>query len=1354
MMRHVNIILGLTLFLSAMSRTTHDPAQPHLEMFFEDREPITTNQLLSDHVSSLAVNSGHVWVGTDRGVSHYDKAERRWNNFTIKDGLANNDVLAIALDGGEVWIGTSGGVSRYNSETKEWTRYMPHDGLADREVTSIVVDSRFVWFGTPKGLSRYDQETNSWTRQRKVDGLAGDKVKKIVVDGKYLWVATETGVSRYDKLTDSWNNYDKNSGLVDDHVSAIAANEDVVWFGTADKGVSLFDVRNSEFVRTYTKRNRLTSDQIRALVVDGTSLWLGTADSGAQRYILSVNAWRQYTTEDGLPSNHITAIAAGENVVWFGTHEHGLARYDLRSETWTRHGEIRALSDNDVKSLLATNTKVWVGTRDGLNEFTTDKSLPDWRTISKANGLADNYITSVAASGDTLWVGTPQGLGVRNGTEKWQFYTTKQGLADNFVTCLAWDKLHAQLWVGTKAGVSTYHPYTDSWNSHPRELENLGWVNDILLTEGFIWIATSDGLIYFDQSTESSSKLKHVDGLLGNWVNAISFSGDSLWAGTRLGLVRLKDLSDPQGTQSPHPPTIATLGKSSRKLDTRFEVEFPLPVPNFARLVTHSNVVTVESDGEEIWLGTPNGLARYDLNADRWTVYTRERTNSKLSANNITAISATETDVWIGTIGGVSRFDKTTEQWTKHVASKTTEVLRSNRVGRLAKDGDFIWFVNWRETTGGAIGRYHRDADIFRFFSEEDLPLQTSAPPITLVHGITVDENVVWFATNAGILRYDKVNDTWWHYTMQDGLPNNEVWSITLDGKHIWTLHIGGVVGRYSIEENRWRYWEISPSAVWSVLGEIAVDRQYAWVSTAWEGIKRFDKSTGEWQTFAERDGLGHSETNDIFIDDNYVWITAWGDVSRYNRRTEEWKSFSDDRVLSNVTFGIYAGIDGLWMLYRWLNWGEPVASKYHYSTQSWSKLKTPRINRGRNTDYNQWLGSPMQLIETPDNVWIATHGSGVARYNKASKDWRFFTDETGLASNWLIEDSMEVDDDYVWVGTEGGLSRYDKKKEFWTTFNRSPMAETPSPRKVYTIAAEDRYLWMGTPRGLHRYDKRKNQWTHQQYEGDWNRGVKSLTVDEKYLWLGTDGGMRRYDKAADRWEEYTKKNGLPSNIIRDVDVEGYDLWVATDDGAARFNRLSDDPNAWETHSHALEIKAMGDSQKYARTLLSNDLRCVTMTKDSVWFGTDKGVCRYDRENHTWEPLSTKAGLNATDISTIATDGDNIWFGTNRGVTKYDSVSGDAVNYTPLDGLASHIVTCIAVSGTEIWFGSPNEGATRYDKSTGKWKIFNTVDGLIHNRVEAIAFDGEQIWFGTELGLCRYDRKAGTWTSYAEAFGS
>ena len=355
------------------------------------------------------------------------------------------------------------------------------------------------------------------------------------------------------------------------------------------------------------------------------------------------------------------------------------------------------------------------------------------------------------------------------------------------------------------------------------------------------------------------------------------------------------------------------------------------------------------------------------------------------------------------------------------------------------------------------------------------------------------------------------------------------------------------------------------------------------------------------------------------------------------------------------------------------------------------------------------------------------------------------------------------VDDNYAWVGTAGGLSRYDRVKEVWTTFTRSPLTRTLRESKVYAIAAEGRYVWLGTTNGLHRYDKQTDRWFTPRLKGiedmeDDTPSITSLTIDEKYAWLGTNNGVLRYDKAGDRWEIYTVENGLPSNTIRDLDVRGYDLWISTDRGVATFNRLSDDPNAWESHTQALEVKGMSDDQKYAQTLLSDDVRCVAVGEEMVWFGTDKGTCRYDKEKKTWEALTTdssvidKIGIqnNLTDTSVIVIDEENIWFGTSQGVTEYNVESEDFVTYNQSDGLASDVVTCIALNGEEIWFGSADAGATRLNKITGDWRVFNTDDGLLHNRVEAIAFDGDYLWFGTERGLCRYNQKTETWTSYAE----
>ena len=1332
--------------------------------------------LLSNRVLCLAVDSRYVWIGTDRGLSQYDKQRGHWVNFTVKDGLAHNTVLSIALDDDWVWIGTRDGANRYHTKNKTWTRYMPRDGLAGREIACIAVDSRFIWFGTPNGLSRYDKDTNSWARMREKDGLAGDSVTHIEISSDYIWIGTEKGVSRYDKLTDSWNNYDKDSGLVDNNVSAIAADGDAVWFGTEKKGLSLYDQRNSDFVRTYTKKDRLASDQIKALAVDGTSLWLGTADNGAQRFISSVETWRKYTaripaekgaiTEPGLPSNHITAIAPDGNVVWFGTYEHGLVRYDLRRQIWSTYSEIKALSDNDVKDISVTDESVWVATRSGLNQA-TDLESPEfstglnWRTFSKADGLTDNYITSVLEVEKDLWVGTPSGLGLRHQDEgRWTFFTTKDGLAHDYVTCIAWqpsiryskkqrqaqeteawkevegDNSRVdsvpQVWIGTRAGLSTYDPQNRKWNMHPSRLKISGWINDIKFDDDYVWIGTADGLVYYDWSTGLSGKLTPKDGLPSAVINTVAIGVKSIWVGTLSGLVQL----------------------SKSSLSTRS--------PSYVTHLPHSNIQALAVDDTSVWVGTPSGL--YNMAEGVWSRYTRESTKGGLVYDNVKTIAINDGIVWVGTTAGLSYLNKIRDIWSKHIAATTTEVLRSNWVSKLAEDGRRLWFGNWKDSTKGAIVRYDRLTETFRFFSKDDLPLKPIDSPITLIHGLTVGESEVWVGTNGGLLRYDKATDTWRHYTVDDGLPNNEVWSVVIDASHIWTAHIGGVVSRYSLSKDEWKTYEVSPSVKWSGIGAIAVDSQYVWVTTMWDGLKRIDKSTDTWTSITELHGLGNNEANDLLIDGDYIWVTGWGDASRYNRRAEEWEIFTSGRVLSGPSFGLDRGLDGVWLTYPWQVWGDAIASKYHKKTDSWTTLKLPAMEE----DY---FGRTMQIVETVDSVWFSVESQGLARYNKTAKDWMFFNEQNGLASNELIEHSLVVNEDYVWVGTARGLGRYDLKREVWTTFTRSPLAPIVRPRKVYTVAAEARYLWLGTPEGLHRYDKHLDRWYfHRPKKNDGeerNRlSVTCLAVDEKYAWLGTNEGVVRYDKAGDFWETYTEENGLPSNVIRDVAVRGYDVWIATDRGVAVFNRLSDDSNAWESHTQELEVKTIQDVKKYAQTLVSNDVRCVGVGDKSVWFGTDKGASHYDREKKTWKPLITHAGTSLpdsrlaespfhqrgeiVDISVIVVDETNVWFGTGKGATKYNVESGDFVTFTQSDGLASNLVTCIALNGGEIWFGSADAGVTRLDKATGRWRIFNKSDGLLHNRVEAIAFDGDQCWFGTERGLCRYDAKTGTWTSYAE----
>lgn len=60
------------------------------------------------------------------------------------------------------------------------------------------------------------------------------------------------------------------------------------------------------------------------------------------------------------------------------------------------------------------------------------------------------------------------------------------------------------------------------------------------------------------------------------------------------------------------------------------------------------------------------------------------------------------------------------------------------------------------------------------------------------------------------------------------------------------------------------------------------------------------------------------------------------------------------------------------------------------------------------------------------DNLWIATKGKGVARYDRAGNTFTWFDTEHGLASNYTCRIEGSDDDRVLWISTHDGLARLD----------------------------------------------------------------------------------------------------------------------------------------------------------------------------------------------------------------------------------------------------------------------------------------------------------------------------------------
>jgi ligand-binding sensor domain-containing protein len=115
--------------------------------------------LAHDNVRAIAQDaSGRLWFGTwGGGLSRFDG--RGFTGFTTRDGLCGDDIWILYSDShGALWIGTMGaGVCRFDGT--RFTAFTEKQGLTKNHVQSILEDrDGTMWFGFSGGLFRLEGE--------------------------------------------------------------------------------------------------------------------------------------------------------------------------------------------------------------------------------------------------------------------------------------------------------------------------------------------------------------------------------------------------------------------------------------------------------------------------------------------------------------------------------------------------------------------------------------------------------------------------------------------------------------------------------------------------------------------------------------------------------------------------------------------------------------------------------------------------------------------------------------------------------------------------------------------------------------------------------------------------------------------------------------------------------------------------------------------------------------------------------------------------------------------------------------------------------------------------------------------
>lgn len=235
--------------------------------------------------------------------------------------------------------------------------------------------------------------------------------------------------------------------------------------------------------------------------------------------------------------------------------------------------------------------------------------------------------------------------------------------------------------------------------------------------------------------------------------------------------------------------------------------------------------------------------------------------------------------------------------------------------------------------------------------------------------------------------------------------------------------------------------------------------------------------------------------------------------------------------------------------------------------------------------------------------------------------------------------------------------------------------------------------------------------------------------------------------------QNLTAKDGLSSDMILSIAVQGDEVWFGTyAGGATLYDTIRRSVKVFTTKGEPQDQTDDGVSIHWKNRLPYNHVSAIQVDADRVWFGTyfygfgGGGISTYlPKSKAPWRKYST-FNSRAKKVVSLAVDPAGAWVGSERGLSFLDKKTGQwSAFHSTKDGLAGNFVNALLNETDVLWAGT-NAGIGRFDKARKSWKTYGAQDGLDDLDIKALIPVGRSIWAGTSGGaLFSYDRDRDRW---------
>lgn len=564
-----------------------------------------------------------------------------------------------------------------------------------------------------------------------------------------------------------FKHYQVNDGLSNNTVNCIVQDRmGFLWFGTRN-GLNRFDGKNFKIFRPDKKdTGSLGNASINSLCEDGQgNLLVGTA-KGA--YIYNSNQ-ENFSLLDKIPVGFVTKITTLGYDTWLVCNG-GLYKYNAekkvtefqKKQSWISNIFLNTVS----KKLYAVYFNDDIEQIDLVSEKSEFLNLSELRGTGKITRIQDIYSINdsllLVGTFDRAYIANLRERKLKNIFEKRpdiQRVQIHSFIAQNDNVFL----------IGTETGIYIYNIEAGTVEHAEKELNNPYSLSDNAVhsfykdREGSIWVGTFFGGINFfsDQYNNFKKYIPNAgkNSISGNLVHEICKDKyGNMWVGTEdEGLNKID----------------AITGKvTNYRADGK------------KGSIAYDNVHGLAACDDELWIGTlEHGLDVMDIKTGKVIRhYDNAPERHGLNGNFIVSIYKTkENEILISTWSGLFRYDRKNDRFVPYLESQVQTVRESS-------DGNL-----WAATYGNGVYIFNPVKGISANLRATSNTLQGLLS--NFVNGLYEDhQGNFWFCTEEGLSKYDR-SGKFTNYTMEEGLPDNQVFRVEEDEYHnLWVSSGKGLV--------------------------------------------------------------------------------------------------------------------------------------------------------------------------------------------------------------------------------------------------------------------------------------------------------------------------------------------------------------------------------------------------------------------------------------------------------------------------------------------------------------------------------------------------------------------------------